>query len=178
MSRFTEWGRGLPTQLEHFESPSLSRFLWAPAGQSSGCLRPRARCLRYLGTLVCPRVEKSRVWKTVTPDQAAPLQSDPHQPCAPLPRRVHGPIPQVCEIEGRWVARKKQLNINTLVGYLGSSTALLHRRLSSLVPIMPVFPFLDLPIELAERILLSADVPTVLRVIQVRPGISLLITSR
>jgi hypothetical protein len=43
---------------------------------------------------------------------------------------------------------------------------------------MSVFPFLDLPIELAEQILLSADVPTVLRVMQVRPEISPLVASR
>ena len=43
---------------------------------------------------------------------------------------------------------------------------------------MSVFHFLGLPIELAGRILLSADVPTVLRIMQVRPEISSLITLR
>lgn len=78
--------------------------------------------------LIYSEVEKLRIWKTTTPDEAAPLQSDPHQPCGRLPRRVHGPIPQ---IEDRWVARKEQSDINTLVGYLGSSTALLHLRVSA-----------------------------------------------
>lgn len=37
---------------------------------------------------------------------------------------------------------------------------------------MCIFPFLDLPVEVAERILLSADVPTVLQAMQVRQDLS------
>ena len=55
-----------------------------------------------------------------------------------------------------------------------SASSLCH---NLLVSIMSVFPFLDLPIELAERILSAMDVPTVLRVMQVRLKISPLITS-
>jgi len=39
---------------------------------------------------------------------------------------------------------------------------------------MSIFPLLDLPVELTERILLSADVPTVLRVMQVYHNFSTL----
>ena len=43
---------------------------------------------------------------------------------------------------------------------------------------MSTFPFLDLPVELAEQILLSTDVLTILRVMQVRLDISPLFASR
>jgi hypothetical protein len=77
-----------------------------------------------------------------------------------------------------WPDEGRQVYISWLeamVRILPRSTSVV---LSSLASFMSAFAFLDLPVELAKQILLSADVPTVLRVVQARLSVSLPSTSR